>query len=539
ETDLLQLELLMDAVWKGVDRQKFEEALKISETQYKAIFENTGTATAISEENMILSLVNEEFCELTGYSKEEIENKMTWTEFFVEDQLERMENYHKSRRLDPEKAPKNYDSQLINREGNVKDVHMSVTMIPGTKKSLVSVLDITEKKRSLTNLKKELKINKSLAHIYAPIISPDSTIEDVACSILEESRKLTGSVHGYVSSIDPKTGHNIGHTLTKMMPNCKVLVEEKKVEFQKGTDGKYNGLWGHSLNTGDSFFTNSPQAHKASAGIPEGHMKFENFLSVPIFLEKRLVGQIALANSPSDYSQKDIDTITRIGEFYALAIHSKEADKEIRNSLEEKDTLLREIHHRVKNNMQIISSLLNLQKYWDSDVDPLELIEDSQNRIRTMSIVHELLYQSENLSKVDLKAYIQKLTYYLFEQYSARSRKITLWVDLEEGYLNIETSVPCCLIVNELVSNSLKHAFPSGDGEIKILFHKLNGKYELIVKDNGIGLPKDFNLEKSQTLGLFLVKNLIDQIDGALEVKNDNGAEFKIVFKELIYKKRV
>ncbi|MDO8870251.1 MAG: PAS domain S-box protein [Methanobacteriaceae archaeon] len=537
-TDLLQLELLMDAVWKGVDRQKFEEALQISEIQYKSIFENTGTATAISEEDMVLSLVNEEFCELSGYSKEEIENKLTWTEFFVEDQLELMKKYHRLRRIDPKKAPKNYESQLIDREGNIKDAYMSVAMIPGTKKSLVSVLDITEKKRSRTNLKKELKINQSLAHIYSPIISPDSSIEDVASVILKESKELTGSLQGYVSSIDPKTGYNIIHTLTKMMPNCKVLVEEERLEFPKGADGKYNGLWGYSLNIGNSFFTNSPQEHESSAGIPEGHIKLENFLSVPIFSEKKLVGQIALANSPRDYSKKDIDAITRIGEFYALAIHSKEADKEIRNSLEEKDTLLREIHHRVKNNMQIISSLLNLQKYWDSDVDPLELIEDSQNRIRTMSIVHELLYQSENLSKVDLKVYIQKLTNYLFEQYSARSRKITLWTDLEEGYLNIETSVPCCLIVNELVSNSLKHAFQSGDGEIQILFHKLNEKYELIVKDNGIGLPKDFDLEKSHTLGLFLVKSLIDQIDGVLEVKNDNGVEFKIVFEELIYKKR-
>lgn len=539
ETDLLQLELLMDAVWKVVDRQKFEEALKISETQYKSIFENTGTATAISEENMVLSLVNEEFCEITGYSKEEIENKMTWTEFFVADQLERMENYHRLRRIDPDKAPKNYETQLMDREGNIKDAYMSVAMIPDTKKSLVSVLDITEKKRSRIKLKKELRINQSLEHIYKPIISPDSNLEDVASIILKESKELTGSEQGYVSSIDPKTDYNIIHTLTKMMPNCKVMIKEERVEFAKGSDGKYNGLWGYSLNTGKAFFTNSPQDHESSAGTPEGHIKLEKFLSVPVFSGEKLVGQIALANSTRDYSKKDIDAIKRLAEFYALAIHSKESDKEIRNSLEEKDTLLREIHHRVKNNMQIISSLLNLQKYWDSDVDPLELIEDSQNRIRTMSIVHELLYQSENLSKVDLKVYIQKLTYYLFEQYSASSRRITLWTDLEDGYLNIETSVPCCLIVNELVSNCLKHAFTSDGGEIQILFHKINGKYELIVKDNGIGLPKDFDLEKSHTLGLFLVNNLIDQIDGELEFKNDNGAEFRIVFEELIYKQRI
>jgi len=323
-----------------------------------------------------------------------------------------------------------------------------------------------------------------------------------------------------------------------MMPNCKVMLEEESVIFPKGTDGKYNGLWGYSLNTGESFFTNSPENHQASQGVPDGHIKLDRFLSIPVFLGKNLVGQIALANSPRNYSQKDIDAVTRIAEFYALAINNKNAEKEIRDSLEEKETLLREIHHRVKNNMQIISSLLNLQKYEDAEKDPLELISDSQSRIKTMSIVHELLYRSDKLSEVNLKLYIEKLTYYLFEQFSASKRKIKLNTQLEENYINIETAVPCCLIVNELVSNSLKHAFPSGDGEITILFRQLNGKYELIVKDNGIGLPSDFDPEKTTTLGLYLVNSLVEQINGTLEVKNDNGAEFKIIFEELIYKKR-
>jgi PAS domain S-box-containing protein len=539
ETDLLQLELLMDAVWKIVDRQKAEEALVISETEYKAIFENTGTATAISEDNMVLSLANEEFAQLTGYSKEEIENKLAWTEFFVEDQLEKMKKYHRMRRIDPEKAPKNYESQVIDKERNIKDVYMTVSLIPNTKKSLVSVLDITERKQSRKRLVRELRIDKALANIYSPIISPDSTIEDISVAILEEARKLTDSEQGYVSSIDPKNGDNIIHSLTRMMPDCQVSYEKEVVRFSKEPDGTYNGLWGHSLNTGKSFFTNAPQSHQSSKGVPEGHITLKNFLSVPVFLGSDLVGQVALANTHRDYTQKDIDAIERIAEFYALAIHSKDAEKEIKNSLEEKETLLREIHHRVKNNMQIISSLLNLQKYDDSEKDPVELIEDSQNRIKTMSIVHELLYQSEKLSKVDLKLYIEKLTRYLFEQFSTSPRRITLRTDLEENYLNIETAVPCCLIVNELVSNSLKHAFPSGDGEIRISFHKLNGQYELIVQDNGIGLPPDFDLEKTLTLGLYLVNSLVNQIDGTLEIKSEGGVEFKVIFEELIYKKRV
>lgn len=539
ETDLLQLELLMDAVWKMVDRQKTEEALKQSETEYKAIFENTGTAMAISENDMTLSLVNEEFAQLTGYSQDEIVNKMAWTEFFVEEKQERMKEYHRLRRIDPAQAPKNYESQVLDKSGHIKDVYMSVSIIPGTKKSLVSLMDITEKKRSREKLKRELKINQSLARIYTPIISPDSNIEDISSVILNEAKELTGSDHGFVSSIDPKTESNIGHTLTQMMPDCNVMIKEEKVEFPKGPDGLYNGLWGHSLNTGQSFFTNSPQQHESSKGVPEGHLPIKKFLSVPVFFGKRLVGQIALANPTQDYSKQDLETVERLSEFYALAIHSKEAEKELKDSLDEKETLLREIHHRVKNNMQIISSLLNLQKYWDAERDPQELIEDSQNRIKTMSIVHELLYQSEKLSKVNLKTYIEKLSHYLFEQYSASDRKIRLRTDLEENYLNIETAVPCCLIVNELVSNSLKHAFPSGEGEVSIALHRINDHYELTVADNGIGLPEDLDLEKTSTLGLYLVNSLVKQIDGTLKIESEEGVAVTIIFKELIYSKRL
>ncbi|MCK9152339.1 PAS domain S-box protein [Methanobacterium alcaliphilum] len=541
KTDLLQLELLIDAVWKVVGRQKAEEALKVSETTYRAIFENTGTAMAISEDNMVLSLVNEEFTKLTGYSKDNIENKMCWTEFFRKDQLERMKKYHKLRRIDPTKVPKNYESRVKTRNGDIIDVYMSVAMIPGTKNSLVSVLNITDKKQSRIKLRRELKITQALARIYSPIISPDSTIEDVAFAILKESKQLTDSDQGFVSSIDPQTKYNIAHTLTPMMANCKVMINGERGSFTENVQGKYEGLWGHCLNTGKSFFTNTPQTHESSHGTPEGHVKLRRFLSVPVFLREKLVGQIALANSNRDYIQNDIKSIERIAEFYALAIQNKNTEKEIKKSLEEKETLLREIHHRVKNNMQIISSLLNLQKYWDSKRNTLEMIEDSQNRIKTMSIVHELLYQSDQLSKVNLKTYIEKLSNYLFEQYSARPRKILLITDLDEIYVNIETAVPCCLIVNELVSNSLKHAFSEGsvDGEIRISLHELNGKYELIVQDNGIGFPKQIDLEKKPTLGLYLVTSLVDQIDGNMEIKSENRALFKITFKELVYSQRV
>ncbi|KPQ41808.1 MAG: sensory transduction histidine kinase, partial [Candidatus Methanoperedens nitroreducens] len=215
----------------------------------------------------------------------------------------------------------------------------------------------------------------------------------------------------------------------------------------------------------------------------------------------------------------------------------KEAGEKIEESLKEKEILLREIHHRVKNNMQIISSLLKLQAGTIKDEKYLDIFKESQNRILAMSLVHETLYRSEGFSRINARDYITSISNGIVQSYRDRGNNISMNLNIEDIALGIDSSIPCGLIINELITNSLKHAFPDRrNGEIKIVLTNINGheyEYELIVSDNGIGLPEDIDFRKTETLGLHLVSMLAeDQLSGTIDLYQNNGTEFKIRFKD-------
>ncbi|AIS31955.1 histidine kinase/PAS domain-containing protein [Methanobacterium formicicum] len=217
----------------------------------------------------------------------------------------------------------------------------------------------------------------------------------------------------------------------------------------------------------------------------------------------------------------------------------KKSAEYIKKSLEEKEALLREIHHRVNNNLQVISSLLSLQSDNVRDPRDHELFVESQNRVRSMAMIHEKLYQSDKFNSINFRDYLKTLINRLIYEYSQDLGHIDLELDIENVELNIETSVPCGLIINELVSNSLKHAFPQGrNGKIIVKFHKMKDKYVLMVGDNGIGPLEKSVLESSKKLGFNLVKSLIKQLDASLEILESEGTLYRITFAELTYQKR-
>lgn len=213
----------------------------------------------------------------------------------------------------------------------------------------------------------------------------------------------------------------------------------------------------------------------------------------------------------------------------------KKAETALRTSLKEKEVLLKEIHHRVKNNLQVISSLLKLQSAYIKDEQALGLFIDSYNRVKSMALIHEKLYQSSTLAKINAYDYINNLADNLFRSYSVSSASVELNMEIDRIELDIDTAIPCGLIINELVSNSLKYAFSGRTkGEININFlQQSNNNITLSVSDNGVGLPPDFDIEKVNSLGLQLVYNLTNQLDGELEIKCDSGTFFQINFKQL------
>jgi PAS domain S-box-containing protein len=210
-----------------------------------------------------------------------------------------------------------------------------------------------------------------------------------------------------------------------------------------------------------------------------------------------------------------------------------QSDEKIKASLKEKEILLREIHHRVKNNMQIISSLLKLQsKYIKDDMD-LNLFKESRNMIKSMAIIHERLYHSEDLSRLNFKEYIGDLVNNLFQAYDINNTVIKSKINVEDVTLGIDSAILCGLIINELVTNSLKYAFPDHrKGEIEIDFRQTDeNNFELTVSDNGVGIPEELDIRKTESLGLRLITMLVDdQLEGEINLDRSKGTEFQIKF---------
>ena len=240
-----------------------------------------------------------------------------------------------------------------------------------------------------------------------------------------------------------------------------------------------------------------------------------------------------------------VEPFTEVGQIaerynWVMAALEKESAK-TQNSLKEKEMLLREIHHRVKNNLQIISSLLSLQSRHRKDEQAIEIAKESQCRIKAMALIHEKLYRSKDFANVEFNEYIKDLVNDLFASYKVSSSRITLKMDIENISLGIDTAIPTGLIVNELVTNCLKHAFPEGkDGEIRISLRSLDdGEKELIVSDNGIGLPETLDIKRAESLGLRMITNLTERsLHGKVNINKINGTEFQIIFREKEYKDR-
>jgi two-component sensor histidine kinase/ligand-binding sensor domain-containing protein len=218
-----------------------------------------------------------------------------------------------------------------------------------------------------------------------------------------------------------------------------------------------------------------------------------------------------------------------------------EVNETLRVSLTEKEVLLKEIHHRVRNNLQIVSSLLNLQSEHVADVPTLSALRESQDRVRAMAQIHEKLYQSEGLSRIDVADYIRSMASSLFTSYGVRGDLITLKLEVDDVKLGLDTAIPCGLIINELISNALKHAFPNGRaGEVRVeLRSSGDGRLLLRVSDDGIGVPDGFDPRRSRSLGLQLVQALTDQLDGTVEIRRDGGSVFEVRFQEIKYKERI
>jgi PAS domain S-box-containing protein len=212
----------------------------------------------------------------------------------------------------------------------------------------------------------------------------------------------------------------------------------------------------------------------------------------------------------------------------------KQAEEQLKASLQEKEVLLKEIHHRVKNNLQVVSSLLDLQADYITDEPAHLILQESQNRIKSMALIHERLYRSNDLARINFAEYVEDLIHHLLRSYGNLTGRVSLQHYIAPVSLSIETAIPCGLIINELVSNALKYAFPQGRAGVIEVELQVSDQRQLLltVKDNGIGLPTGIDFRRVKSLGLTLVMTLVKQLKGNIEFHSQSGTEFEIAFTD-------
>lgn len=269
----------------------------------------------------------------------------------------------------------------------------------------------------------------------------------------------------------------------------------------------------------------------------------ESGLDLPFIIVSATIGEdiavAAMKAGAHDYIIKGnlvrlVPAIERELREAEVRLARRQAEEQIKTSLQEKEVLLKEIHHRVKNNLQIISSLLNLQAEYLKDNQALEIFKKSQNRIELMALIHEKLYQSEDMAKINFAEYVRDLVTNLFSAYAINSDAIMLKLNIQDIFLDIDAAIPCGLIINELVVNSLKHAFPLGTiGEIGVDICSFDcNKIVVTVSDNGVGFIKEVDFKNTESLGLQLVNALTNQLQGNIKLDSSNGVEFKVIFED-------
>ncbi|MCZ3372191.1 CHASE4 domain-containing protein [Methanobacterium veterum] len=464
--------------------QESNSNLEKSEERYRMIFENTGTAMVIIGEGMAINLVNDEFEKMTGFLKGEIENKKNLMNFVVKDHLDKIENHHSFNEFKDKNTLNSYEVQLKTKNGDIKDLFATFGFIPETKQALISFIDVTDRKKA----EEELKRHAALLDIsYGAIFS--WSFEEGILSWNQGAERLYGYSRGEAAG-------KISHELLKTKH------PQGWDDFMEKLD-KYDMWTGeliHTTKNGEELIMESRQQL-----IQDSH------------------GKNIVIETNRDITER------------------KKSEDKIKASLKEKEVLLREIHHRVKNNLQIISTLLQLQADEITDHNTLENYRESENRIQSIALIHEKMYQSRDISNIDFTSYIKSLINDLMYSYDADSRNIKSVIDTGNFLFSIETVQPLGLIVNEIISNSLKYAFKDkNEGTILVKLQKMHSNnFKLTVSDNGMGFPENIDFRNTSSLGLQLVNELVKQLEGNIELNIDNGTEFVIVFKEPEYKKRV
>ncbi|MFB6345380.1 MAG: PAS domain S-box protein [bacterium] len=580
------------------ERKRAEEELRESERRFRSTFEQAAVGMAHVDLDGTLLRLNEKFCELLGYSHDELKSK-TFQELTHPDDLER-DIEQVERLLEQEKDQYSIEKRYLRNDGTFFWAQLTVSLVlddSGEPEYFVSVIeDITERKQTEQELKKSEEKFRELAENIQQVFWLSDSEKDELLYVSPAIEDIWG--------IDQEELYdNPQLWLDRVHPEDQNRVRKDLVERQK--EGNYDEEY-RIVRPDDSIRWIRDRAFpirddegnvQRIAGIAEDITKKKRIeeeqetffnISIDLFALSDYEGQFldvnpafseTLGYSRSELTSKpflefihpdDIEEtrevmaqleegkpveghenryITKNGNIrwlnwraepgddmiYAVArdvTERRRYEEQLQSMVEEKETLLKEIHHRVKNNLQIISSMLSMQMR-EIDQDGLrEKIQDSINRVKSMALIHENLYQSDNLANLNFERYVRELTDRTVTLHQRDHSDVNVSIEVDSQSLKLDQAIPCGLILNELLTNTLEHGFTTGESaNISIMFYSDDRKADLTVKDDGRGFPTDFDMDTIDTFGMQIVQSLVEyELNGSMSVENDNGAVIQITF---------
>ncbi|MEW6261656.1 MAG: GAF domain-containing protein [Thermodesulfobacteriota bacterium] len=507
-------------------RHQAETALKETADYLRIIFDYAPDAVFLTDLEGNFVDANRMSGKLMGYDNQEMLGRnYLESGILPREELGKVQDILASSRAGRSTGPT--EIALINQAGDrlVVEITTFPVQMKGENLILGIARDITARKRIEASVQLNLARLETLVKLSQ---MSEASIKDIADFVMEEAVRLTKSKVGYLYFMNEDETLLTVHSWSRQaLAECRI--ENKQTVFRVSD----TGLWGEAVRQRKPIITNDYRApNPLKKGCPEGHVEVNRHLNLPVFEGRRIVAVAGVGNKEEEYDESDVNQLTLLMNGMWSFIQRKAAEDRIRSALSEKVTLLREIHHRVKNNMQVISSLLNLQINQENDARVVASLREAQNRVLAMALVHEALYRSESFAEIDLGDYLRGLTETLKRTYTLDSRVKLLKIESPKGiHVNLDQAIPCGLVLNELLTNSLKHAFPdSRAGEIAITVGRDGGgRIILTVRDNGVGLPQDPAWDKPGSLGLPLVKILVEhQLKGKLDYRREDGTVFTI-----------
>lgn len=484
-----------------------------------------------------IQYISEGVYDLTGHKPDElIRNKVLYYAMMVNESDKALGRDIISKAL-ANKKPYQISYRISTADGRIKWVWEQGRGVYNENDELEAtegfVTDITEKKLFEEEI---LKKNNELSAIYhfgrtlSRLAEPAILLEDIGNMLV----KLFTRENIYLALYD-ETANMISY------PFYYTVNERKEIESRpfgsRFTEFIIKTKKGIILNE------NVPATLKLM-GIEHDEHEARSLIAIPMIAGEKVLGVITIQDYSyeNSFTQGQLELLTTIGAQAAIALENSYLYSEVTKSLKEKELLLQEVHHRVKNNLQVMSSLIKLQSRYIKDEKMLEILKETGGRIQSMAIVHTKIYNSKDYEFIQFGEYARNLIENFQTTYGYKLRNVRFDIDIGDLKLNIDTAIPCGLIINELVSNAVKYAFPDGRaGTITVAVkHLKDNFYNLIVNDDGIGVTEGVDIKKSDSLGIQLVTLLSRQLNGSIEVNTapDKGTRFTITFEEAVYKAR-